>query len=436
MDPATLIGVVVALLVVVISNVMEGGNPAALIQVAPMLLVFGATLLISLAGGTMADAKGSMRGLVRAFTGSARSAGDLVPSIVKLAEKARREGLLALEDELKDIDDPFLVRAVTFAIDGTDPEELREILESEVLAQENEDKQSAKFWAAAGGYAPTIGIVGTVMGLVHVLENLAAPEELGRAHRRTRSSRPCGACSSANVDLPADRQPPEAARRARGGPHGAGHRGRRGHPVRLEPARRRPAAALAAPRRAARGRGGLTWPGGAGARRKHDEEHENHERWLVTYADMLTLLMVLFIVMFAMSSVDEKKFNALTIRPRRRLRPAVVVPEGLRRPPRRAEGQTVAEELVSDQGVPGAAVLAEGDRDRGRDRPGAPRAADASTTRRRRERDRLEAVRKRLEAALRKHGLLDDVRTTHRRARARGQPGLAARGLRRRRRRR
>lgn len=179
MDPATLIGVVVALIVVVISNILEGGNPAALIQLAPMLLVFGATLLISLAGGTMADAKGAVRGLVRAFTGSARSAGDLVPSIVHLAEKARREGLLALEDELKDIDDPFLVRAVTFAIDGTDPEELREILESEVHAQEADVKQSAKFWAAAGGYAPTIGIVGTVMGLVHVLENLAQPEELG-----------------------------------------------------------------------------------------------------------------------------------------------------------------------------------------------------------------------------------------------------------------
>ena len=179
MDPATLIGVVVALIVVVVANILEGGNPAALIQLAPMLLVFGATLLISLAGGTMADAKGAVRGFVRAFTGSARSAGDLVPSIVHLAEKARREGLLALEDELKDIDDPFLVRAVTFAIDGTDPEELREILESEVHAQESDVKQSAKFWAAAGGYAPTIGIVGTVMGLVHVLENLAQPEELG-----------------------------------------------------------------------------------------------------------------------------------------------------------------------------------------------------------------------------------------------------------------
>ena len=102
-----------------------------------------------------------------------------MPSIVTLAEKARREGLLSLEDELAALDDPFLVRALTLAIDGTDPEELREMLEAEVYAQKVEHKQAAKFWAAAGGYAPTIGIVGTVMGLVHVLENLARPEELG-----------------------------------------------------------------------------------------------------------------------------------------------------------------------------------------------------------------------------------------------------------------
>ena len=179
MDPATLIGIGVALLVVVVANIMEGGDPTSLLMVPPMLLVFGATLLVSLAGGTMADAKLAMRGMVHAFTGKAQTSSDLVPSIVTLAEKARREGLLSLEDELAGIDDEFLVRALTLAIDGTDPEELREMLESEVYAAKVEHKQAAKFWAAAGGYAPTIGIVGTVMGLVHVLENLARPEELG-----------------------------------------------------------------------------------------------------------------------------------------------------------------------------------------------------------------------------------------------------------------
>ena len=130
MDPATLIGVVVALILVVVSNVLEGGDPMALMMFPPMLLVFGVTLLIAFAGGTVEDAKRAGRGLKHAFTAGGRSAADLVPSIVALAEKARRDGLLSLEDSLKDIDDPFLVRALTLAIDGTDPEELREILEA------------------------------------------------------------------------------------------------------------------------------------------------------------------------------------------------------------------------------------------------------------------------------------------------------------------
>src|SRR6476619_1929692 len=80
---------------------------------------------------------------------------------------------------MKDLDDEFLVKGVTLAIDGTDPEEVRTILEGEMIAKGRADKRAAKFFADAGAYAPTIGIIGTVMGLVHVLENLAAPEELG-----------------------------------------------------------------------------------------------------------------------------------------------------------------------------------------------------------------------------------------------------------------
>jgi chemotaxis protein MotA len=179
MDLATPIGIGVGFGVVIASNIMEGGNPMSLLLPAPLLLVFGTTLLVTLAGGTMQDAKGSMAALKRAFTGNITPASDVVPAVVQLAERARREGLLALEDSLKDIDDEFLVKGVTLAIDGTDPDEVREILESEMIAKKRSDKQSAKFFADAGAYAPTIGIIGTVMGLVHVLENLAKPEELG-----------------------------------------------------------------------------------------------------------------------------------------------------------------------------------------------------------------------------------------------------------------
>lgn len=179
MDPAPAIGIGLGFVVVVAVNVMEGGNPMSLLLGPPLLLVFGVTILICIAGGTMMDAKAVPGSLKRAFTGKVDPAATMIPSVISLAERARREGLLSLEDALNDLDDPFLVKGVTMAIDGTDPEELRDILEAEVYAKRAEDKQAAKFFADAGAYAPTIGIVGTVMGLVHVLENLAAPEELG-----------------------------------------------------------------------------------------------------------------------------------------------------------------------------------------------------------------------------------------------------------------
>jgi chemotaxis protein MotA len=178
-DLATLIGVFGAIIVICVANVMEGGSPTSMLLLPPMLLVWGGTILISIGGGTMADAKGIVGSLKKAFAGKAESSADVVPVVVSLADKARKEGLLSLEDSLKDIDDPFLVKGVTMAIDGTDPEEMRDILEGEVAAKRAATKQGAKFFTDAGAYAPTIGIIGTVMGLVHVLENLAKPEELG-----------------------------------------------------------------------------------------------------------------------------------------------------------------------------------------------------------------------------------------------------------------
>jgi chemotaxis protein MotA len=179
MDIATPVGVGGAVAVIVAANVMEGGNPASLCLIPSMILVWGATVLISMAGGTMADAKALPASFKKALAGSAQSSADVVPVVVSLADKARKEGLLALEDSIKTIDDPFLVKGVTMAVDGTDPEEMRDILEGEVHAKRAATKQSAKFFSDAGAYAPTIGIIGTVMGLVHVLENLAQPEELG-----------------------------------------------------------------------------------------------------------------------------------------------------------------------------------------------------------------------------------------------------------------
>jgi chemotaxis protein MotA len=179
MDKATLVGILGAMGIIVAANVLEGGNPMSLIALPAMLLVFGGTIGAAIAGGTMADAIGAGKSLVKAFTWKQAPAGELVPIVVALADKARREGLLTLEDQVADVDDDFLKKGVSLAVDGTDPEELREIMESELIAKKAADKLSAKFFEGMGGYAPTIGIIGTVMGLVHVLENLSQPDKLG-----------------------------------------------------------------------------------------------------------------------------------------------------------------------------------------------------------------------------------------------------------------
>jgi chemotaxis protein MotA len=179
MDPATIAGIALAFIAIFASMLLEGGNPASIMLIPPLILVFGGTIGAAMAGGMMKDFLGIIGSLQRVLLSKATASDDLVESIVKLAEKARREGLLALEDAMKDVENPFLKKGLQLAIDGTDSEELRDILEAEVDAKRKADKAAAKIFDAMGGYAPTIGIIGTVLGLVHVLENLSDPSSLG-----------------------------------------------------------------------------------------------------------------------------------------------------------------------------------------------------------------------------------------------------------------
>jgi chemotaxis protein MotA len=179
MDPATLAGIGLAFGAIFGSMIMEGGNPASIMLIPAMVLVFGGTLGAAMAGGTLKDVIGLVNSFKRALLGKVVASDALVDTVVKLAEKARREGLLALEDAMKEVDDPFLKKGLQLAIDGTDSDELRDILEAEVDAKRKADKAAAKIFADMGGYAPTIGIIGTVLGLVHVLENLSEPSKLG-----------------------------------------------------------------------------------------------------------------------------------------------------------------------------------------------------------------------------------------------------------------
>src|SRR3954465_1654483 len=180
MDPATLIGIAVAMGAILLTMILEGSSPMAIILIPPLILVFGGTFGAAIGGVSLGDVKKIGAWFKMALMAPAvPPVSERIQILVGLAEKARKEGLLALEAEVKKIDDPFLKRGLQMSIDGTDPEDLRAILEGEISAKKAEDKAGAKFFTAMGGYAPTIGIIGTVIGLIHVLENLDAPETLG-----------------------------------------------------------------------------------------------------------------------------------------------------------------------------------------------------------------------------------------------------------------
>jgi chemotaxis protein MotA len=181
MDISTLVGVVAALGIVFTVQAMEGGTASSILLIPSILLVFGGAFAAGMAGGVLKDAVGVGKLLQKAFLAKVAPPTKLVDDIVKLAERARREGLLALEDAVKNVDHAFLKRGLQLAIDGTDPEELHDILHAEIAAKKKADKAGMKFFENMGGYAPTIGIIGTVMGLVHVLQNLSKPDTLGES---------------------------------------------------------------------------------------------------------------------------------------------------------------------------------------------------------------------------------------------------------------
>lgn len=179
MDLAAIIGLVMAFVFILGSNILEGGSPGAIFLLPPLLLVFGGTACAALASGLMPTAVSGMKWLVYSFTAKNPDVEGVVDPLVKMAEKARREGLLSLESEIETVEDEFMERGLQMAVDGTDPDDLYDILMAEVKAKKASAAAGAAFWNDAGGYAPTVGIIGTVMGLVHVLENLSEPEKLG-----------------------------------------------------------------------------------------------------------------------------------------------------------------------------------------------------------------------------------------------------------------
>jgi chemotaxis protein MotA len=179
MDPATLVGIALAFGALFAMITIEGSHVTAILLPAPIVLVFGATIAVGIAGGTLRDTVQAIKALPSAFLGKTTPPQRLIDQVVGLAEKARSAGLLALEQEADSISDPFLRGALQNIADGTDGDELRMMLEDEIATRTKASRNAAKFYTTLGGYAPTVGIIGTVISLTHVLENLDTPSTLG-----------------------------------------------------------------------------------------------------------------------------------------------------------------------------------------------------------------------------------------------------------------
>jgi len=158
---------------------MEGGSLGSIMQPTAAIIVWGGTLGACLLQFKLSVAIDSFKAVARVFQDPKTNNREVIQEIIRLANKARKEGVISLESDTQKLSDPFLKKALTMAMDGVEPKVLRETMELEITNLEEESEQPIKFWQAAGGYAPTVGILGAVLGLIHVMENLSDPSKLG-----------------------------------------------------------------------------------------------------------------------------------------------------------------------------------------------------------------------------------------------------------------
>jgi chemotaxis protein MotA len=179
MDIGTIGGILFAIACILGGQALEGGHAGSLVQATAAIIVLGGTMGAVAVSFPVSDLKRGMVLAKMAFQQKKSDIGDLIKQVVELAGIARREGVLALEQRMAEIKDPFLKRAVGFLVDGVDAAVARDALETEIGAEYDENVVGAKVFESAGGYSPTVGIIGAVLGLIHVMENLSDPSKLG-----------------------------------------------------------------------------------------------------------------------------------------------------------------------------------------------------------------------------------------------------------------
>jgi chemotaxis protein MotA len=178
-DVSSVAGVPIGIGFIVLGQMLEGGNLRSILQLTAAVIVFGGTLGAVMVSFPLRDIRHAVVSLRHLVVDDAPAPDGVVALIGRFAVRARKEGLLALEDDAERLSDPFLKRALALAIDGTNSGTLRAMLEDEISTREEAEELPARVFEAAGGYAPTVGILGAVLGLIHVMSNLSDVSKVG-----------------------------------------------------------------------------------------------------------------------------------------------------------------------------------------------------------------------------------------------------------------
>jgi chemotaxis protein MotA len=180
MDKASWGGAVLGLTGIVGGLLLEGGNLSQVVQPTAAMIVFGGTMGAVLIQFPLPVVKDALRNLVHVFIEPKRDPEGTVRELVKFAYKARREGIVSLDADLANIQDPFLKKSLMLAVDGTEPQEVRKMMELDLDNQAEHEEQTPQVFESAGGFSPTIGIIGAVLGLIQVMQHLDKIDEVGR----------------------------------------------------------------------------------------------------------------------------------------------------------------------------------------------------------------------------------------------------------------
>lgn len=179
MDILSIVGIIGAISAILTGMTIEGGNVNSLINLPAFIIVFGGTIGAALLQSPLKLVKKALQMLPLIFNPPYKNLAEQSEKIVSFSMQARKNGLLGLEPQIELEDDPFMRLGLQLLVDGCQPTVMRDILELELSSIEENELQAAKVFEAMGGYAPTIGIIGAVLGLIHVMQNLADPASLG-----------------------------------------------------------------------------------------------------------------------------------------------------------------------------------------------------------------------------------------------------------------